>query len=64
MVNLALNELKLNAKIRGIKGYERMSDDKLLSALNASKSVKTIIEIREENLSLNELNLITIIRGF
>ena len=49
MVNLSLNELKLIAKIRGIKGYERMSEDKLLSALNALKSVKTIREIRKEN---------------
>ena len=27
MVNLSLNELKLIAKIRGIKGYESMSED-------------------------------------
>ena len=49
MVNLSLNELKLIAKIRGIKGYESMPVDKLLSALNASESVKTIREIRKEN---------------
>ena len=59
MVNLSLNELKLIAKIRSIKGYEKI----LKSALNASKSVKTIIEIRKENLSLNELKLIAKIRG-
>ena len=35
-----LNELKLIAKNRGIKGYKRMSEDRLISALNASKSVK------------------------
>ena len=42
MLNLLLNELKLIAKIRGIKGYESMSEDKLLSALNESESVKSI----------------------
>ena len=47
MVNLSLIELKLISKIRDIKGYERMSEDKLLSSLNASKSVKTIIEIKK-----------------
>ena len=36
MVNLSLNELKLIAKFRVIKVYEGMSEDKLLSALNAS----------------------------
>ena len=33
MLNLSLNELKLVAKSRGIKGYKRMSKEKLLSAL-------------------------------
>ena len=42
MLNLLLNELKLIAEIRGIKGYESMSEDKLLSALNESESVKSI----------------------
>ena len=28
------------AKSRGIKGYQRMSEDRLLSALNASESLK------------------------
>ena len=40
MVNLSLNELKTIAKIRGIKGYKSMSEERLLSALNESKSVK------------------------
>ena len=35
MENLSIIDLKLIAKIRGIKGYESMSEDKLLSALNA-----------------------------
>ena len=61
MVNLSLNELKLIAKIRDIKGYERMSGDKLLSFLYASKSMNTIRKIKK-NLSLNELKLIVKIR--
>ena len=48
MVNLSLTELKLIAKIRGIKGYESMSEDKLLSALNKSEPVKTKREIRKK----------------
>ena len=55
MVNLSLNELKLIAKIRGIKGYESMSEDKLLSALNKSEPVKTVREIRKENHNENKI---------
>ena len=41
MVNLSLNELKTNSKIRGIKGYKSMCEEKLLSVLNESaESVK------------------------
>ena len=40
-----------------------MSEDRLLSALNASKSVKTITEFKKANLSLNELKLIAKIKG-
>ena len=40
-----------------------MSEDKLLSAVNASKSMKTIIEMKKENRSLNKLKLIANIRG-
>ena len=38
MLNLSLNELKLVAKLRGIKGYKSMSKEKLLSALSESES--------------------------
>ena len=38
MLNLSLNELKLVAKHRGIKGYKIMSKEKLLSALSESES--------------------------
>ena len=41
-----------------------MPEYKLLSALNVSKSTKTIKEIRKENLSLNELKLIAKIKGY
>ena len=34
MLNLSLNELKLVAKSRGIKGYKSMSEERLLSALS------------------------------
>ena len=42
MLKLSPKELKLIAKSKssGIKGYKSMSEDKLLSALNASESVK------------------------
>ena len=37
MLNLSLKELKVIAKMRGIKDYKSMSEDELLSALNLSK---------------------------
>ena len=37
MLNLPPEELKAIAKIRGIKGYESMPENKLLSALKASE---------------------------
>ena len=40
IVNLSLNELKTIAKVRGIKGYISMSEERLLSVLNESESVK------------------------
>ena len=40
MVYSSLIQSKLIAKNRGIKDYEKMSENKLLSALNASKSIK------------------------
>ena len=40
MINLSLKELKTIAKIRGIKGYKSMSEERLLSVLNESESVK------------------------
>ena len=56
MLDLLLTELKIIEKLRGIKGYQRMSENKLLSNFNASKLVKTIIEIRKENKLLSVVN--------
>ena len=41
MQNLSLNELKLVAESRGIKGYKSMSEERLLSALSKSKVVES-----------------------
>ena len=50
MLNLSLNELKLVAKIKGIKGYKSMSKAKLLTALSESKSAGSgnLKKIRED----------------
>ena len=40
ILNLSLNKLKTIAKSRGIKGYKSMSEERLLSILNESKSAK------------------------
>ena len=40
MLNLSPKKLKPVATIRGIKGYKSMFEDRLLSALKASESLK------------------------
>ena len=40
MLYLSPKELKAIAKIRGIKGYKSMSEDRLLSAPKTSESLK------------------------
>ena len=40
MVNLSLNKLKTIANIRGITNYKSMSEERLLSVLIESESVK------------------------
>ena len=41
MLNLSLNELKLIAKSRSIKGYKSMSKERLLSSLSKSESLES-----------------------
>ena len=60
MVNLSLNELKLVAKSRGIKGYKNMSKERLLSALGESELVESENNFDNEKLkkirkALNEI---------
>ena len=50
MLNLSLNELKLIAKSRGIKGYKSMSKERLLSVLNESESAKSKKKFDDERL--------------
>ena len=40
MLNLSVNELKQIAKSRGIKDYKSMSEDRLLSAIDASEPIR------------------------
>ena len=40
MLKLSLNELKQIAKMRGIKGYKSMSEERLVRSLDESESVK------------------------
>ena len=58
MLNLSLNELKLVAKKRGIKGYKSMSKERLLSALSESESVesKRLKKTREDFNKLRDSN--------
>ena len=62
MLNLALKELKVIAKNRGIKVYKSMSKDKLFSMLNTPEPIKenkTIEDIRKDNSNIDEIiNLI------
>ena len=59
-LNLSFKELKAIAKIRGIKGYENMFKDKLLSVLKVSKSEndfdKTRIEKIREGFKILQYN--------
>ena len=41
MLNPSLNELKLVAESRGVKGYKSMSKEKTLSGLSKSGSVES-----------------------
>ena len=50
MSELSLNELKLVAKSRGIKGYKSMSKERLLSAFIKSESVESKNSFDDERL--------------
>ena len=50
MLNLSLNELKQIAKMRRIKGYKNMSKERLLNALDESKSAKSLNNAKIERL--------------
>ena len=59
MLNLSLNELKQIAKMRRIKGYQNMSKERLLNALDESESAKSlsnanIEEIKEDFYKLRD----------
>ena len=53
MINLLLNELKLIAKSRLIKGYKSISKERLLSAHNESKSTEN--EKKSENARIKKI---------
>ena len=57
MVKLTTYEVKLIAKNRGIKNYQSMSREKLLSTLDKSERIT-------ENLSKNGLNKIVKMQNF
>ena len=40
MLNVSLDKLKTVAKIRGIKGYKSMSEERLLNSINELESMK------------------------
>ena len=44
MLKLTLNELKLVAKIRGIKDYESKSEDDLIKILSEPKTKTTFLK--------------------
>ena len=47
--NLSLNVLKLVAKSRGIKGYKRLSKEKLVSTPNESESVESATALSKKS---------------
>ena len=57
MENLTKYELKFIAGNRGIKNYQNMSRERLLSTLDESMGLKRIVKI--QNLSQNELKQAT-----
>ena len=58
MLSLSLNELKQIARMRGIKGYNNMSKERLLSVLSESESAKSLdnSKIKKIKEDFNELS--------
>ena len=58
MLSLSLNELKQIARMRGIKGYNNMSKERLLSVLSESESAKSLdnAKIKKIKEGFNELS--------
>ena len=58
MLSLSLNELKQIARMRGIKGYNNMSKERLLSVLSESESAKSLdnAKIKKIKEDFNELS--------
>ena len=57
--NLSLEDLELQVKSRGIKGYKSMSIDKLFSILDAPQRIKEnkpIRDIRKENPNTDKIS--------
>ena len=50
MLNLSLNELKQNAKMRRIKDYKNMSKERLLNGLDESESAKSLNNAKIEKI--------------
>ena len=55
MLNLSLNELKVGAKIRGIKGYKSMSKDDLTKILSKSRTSLSKERIKDTKEDFNKL---------
>ena len=71
MVKLTTYEVKLSAKNRGIKNYQNMSREKLLSTLDESEHILKDLSqnglkqiAKMQNLSQNELKQITKMSNF
>ena len=71
IVKMTENKLRIIAKNKGIKNYQNMSKEKLLSALGKLKSItENLLQnglekiVKMQNLSLNELEQITEMNNF
>ena len=51
MDNLTLEELRAIAEMRNIRGYERMSKERLITSINELKSLKKNVMMQEQKRS-------------